>query len=109
MRSIRFPLSPRKVEDLLHLRGLEISHQTVRQWWNRFGPMFAAEIRGKRVEAMRPCRLWQWHLDEGFGRIGQVTHSLWRAADHQGKGQESTVTKTRDRKTTLKFLKNSMK
>jgi putative transposase len=47
---IRFPLSLRNVEDLLHERGIEISHETVRYWWNRFGPMFAAEIRGKRVE-----------------------------------------------------------
>lgn len=53
MLYIRFPLSLRNVEDLLHERGIEISHETVRYWWNRFGPMFAAEIRSKRVEAMR--------------------------------------------------------
>ena len=53
MLYIRFPLSLRNVEDLLHERGVEISHETVRYWWNRFGPMFAAEIRSKRVEAMR--------------------------------------------------------
>ncbi len=52
MLYIRFPLSLRNVEDLLHERGIEVSHEKVRYWWNRFGPMFAAEIRGKRVEAM---------------------------------------------------------
>ena len=41
----RFPLSLRIVEDLLHERGIEVSHETVRFWWNRFGPMFSAEIR----------------------------------------------------------------
>jgi len=45
MRYIRFPLSLRNVDDLLHERGIEISHETVRFWWNRFGQMFAAEIR----------------------------------------------------------------
>ncbi len=35
-------------------RGIDISHETVRFWWNRFGPMFAAEIRRKRVNRMRP-------------------------------------------------------
>jgi putative transposase len=30
-------------------RGIDISHETVRLWWNRFGPMFAAEIRKRRV------------------------------------------------------------
>jgi putative transposase len=59
MLYIRVPLSLRNVEDLLHERGIEISREAVRFWWNRFGPMFAAEIRGKRVEAMRAHRHWQ--------------------------------------------------
>jgi putative transposase len=42
MLYVRFPLSLRNVEDLLHERGIEISHETVRFWSNRFGPMFAA-------------------------------------------------------------------
>ena len=62
MLYIRFPLSLRNVEDLLHERGIEISHETVRYWWNRFGPMFAAQIRSRRVEAMRARR----HLDEVY-------------------------------------------
>ena len=45
MLYIRFPLSLRNVEDLLHERGIEISHETVRYWWNRFGPMFAVNIQ----------------------------------------------------------------
>lgn len=47
---VRFPLSLRNVEDLLHERGIEISHEMVRYCWNRFGPMFAAEIRRKLVQ-----------------------------------------------------------
>ena len=109
MLYVRFPLSLRNVEDLLHERGVEISHETVRYWWNRFGPMFAAEIRGKRVEAMRTCRQWQWHLDEVYVKINGVTHYLWRAVDHEGEVLESIVTKSRDRKAALKFLKKSMK
>jgi putative transposase len=49
MMYVRFPLSLRNVEDFLHERGIDISHETVRFWWNRFGPLFAAEIRKKRV------------------------------------------------------------
>jgi len=49
MRDVRFPLSLRNVEDLLHERGIDISHQTLRFWWNRFGPMFAAEIQRNRI------------------------------------------------------------
>ena len=43
MMYVRYPLSLRNVEDLLAERGIDISHETVRFWWNRFGPMFAAE------------------------------------------------------------------
>jgi putative transposase len=71
--------------------------------------MFAAEIRGKRVEAMRMCRQWQWHMDEVYVKINSMTHYLWRAVDHEGEVLESIVTKTRDRKSALKFLRKSMK
>jgi putative transposase len=45
---VRFPLSLRNVEDLLFERGIDICHETVRHWWNRFGPMFASDIRRQR-------------------------------------------------------------
>ena len=44
MMYVRFPLSLRNVEDLLAERGIDICHETVRHWWNRFGPLFAADI-----------------------------------------------------------------
>jgi putative transposase len=47
---VRYPLSLRKVEDPLFERGIDICHETVRKWWNRFGPMVASEIRRKRVQ-----------------------------------------------------------
>ncbi len=105
----RFPLSLRNVEDLLHERGVEISHETVRFWWNRFGPMFAGEIRKRRFQHLRAPFIWQWHLDEMSVRINGETHDLWRAVDHEGEVLESYVTKRRDRKAALKFLRNSMK
>ena len=109
MLYIRFPLSLRNVEDILHERGIEISHETVRYWWNRFGPMFATEIRRKRVERMRGSNHWRWHLDEVFLKISRVTHHLWRAVDYEGEVLESVVSKTWDRKAALKLLKKSMK
>ncbi|WP_425053470.1 IS6 family transposase [Psychromarinibacter sp. S121] len=108
MMYIRFPLSLRNVEDLLHERGIDVSHEAVRFWWLRFGPMFAAEIRKRRVVGMRSSR-WRWHLDEMFVNINGERHYLWRAVDHEGEVLESFVTKTRDKKAALKFLKKSMK
>ena len=106
---IRFPLSLRNVEVLLHERGIDIRHETVRFWWNRFGPMFAAEIRRKRVQHLRAHSNWQWHLDEVFVKINGETHYLWRAVDHEGEVLESYVSKRRDRKAALKFLSKTMK
>ena len=53
MLYVRFPLSLRNVEDLLHERGIEISHETVRFWWNRFGPM-SAEVRCSPLFSPQP-------------------------------------------------------
>ena len=105
---VRFPLSLRNVEDLLHERGVEVSYETVRFWWNRFGPMFASEIRRRRIEGMRSSH-WRWHLDEIFGKINGERHYLWRAVDHEGEVLESFLTKARDKKAALKFLRKTLK
>ena len=108
MMYVRFPLSLRNVEDLLHERGVDICHETVRFWWHRFGPMFASEIRKRRVLGMRSSH-WRWHLDEMFVKINGERHYLWRAVDHEGEVLESFVTRKRDRKAALKFLRKSLK
>jgi putative transposase len=109
MMYVRYPLSLRNVEDLLHERGIDITHETVRFWWNRFGTICAAEIRRSRVQAMRSFRHRQWHLDEVFVKINGVKHYLWRAVDHEGEVLESFVTKRRDNKSELKFLRKSLR
>ncbi|MCP2679928.1 IS6 family transposase [Maricaulaceae bacterium NA33B04] len=109
MMYIRFPLSLRNVEDLLHERGIDITHETVRFWWNRFGPMMAREIKKRRSQQLRQVTQWRWHLDEVFVKINGQTHYLWRAVDHEGEVLESYVTKTRDKASALKFLKKAMK
>jgi len=84
MMYVRFPLSLRNVEDLLHERGIDICHETIRQWADRFGTYFANKIRGE-------------------------THYLWRAVDHEGEVLEAYVTKKRDKAAALKFLRKAMK
>jgi len=108
MMYIRYPLSLRQVEDILFERGIDICQETVRLWWNRFGPMFAAEIRRRQVHH-RSYSNWRWHLDEVFVKINGETHYLWRAIDHEGEVLEVFATKHRDRKAALQFLKRAMK
>lgn len=109
MMYVRFPLSLRNVEDLLHERGIDISHETVRFWWNRFGPLMAREIRKRRSQQLRQMTQWRWHLDEVVVKINGETHYLWRAVDHEGEVLECYVTRTRDKASALKFLKKAMK
>ena len=109
MLYVRFPLSLRNVEDLLHERGIDVCHESIRLWVDRFGPMFAGKIRMKRAAFMRQVTQWQWHLDEVFVKIRGETHYLWRAVDHEGEVLESYVTKTRDKSAALRFLKKAMK
>jgi putative transposase len=105
---VRFPLSLRNVEDLLHERGVDASHEAIRFWWHRFGRFFASEIRKRRIEGMKSSR-WKWHLDEVFVKINGERHYLWRAVDHEGAVLESYVTKTREKKAALKFLRKAMR
>ncbi len=105
---VRFPLSLRNVEDLLHERGIDVSHEAVRFWWHRFGPLFASEIRKRRIESMCSSK-WRWHLDEMFVKINGERYYLWRAVDHEGEVLESFVTKRRDKKAALKFLRKAMR
>ena len=109
MMYVRFPLSLRNVEDLLFERGIDICHETVRHWWNRFGPLFAADIRRQRVSRLRGFRHWRWHLDEMYVRLNGEMVYLWRAVDQEGEILESYVTKTRDKAAALTFMKKALK
>ena len=109
MMYVRFPLSLRNVEDLLHERGIDICHETVRYWWNRFGPMFAHQIRNRRTHSGSNYSNWRWHLDEVFVKINGETFCPWRAVDHEGEVLEAFVFRQRDLKAALVFLKKIMK
>ena len=109
MLYVRYPLSLRNVEDLLFERGYDLCHETVRLWWNRFGPLFAADIRKQRVSRMRGYTQWRWHLDEVYVKINGELHYFWRAVDHEGEILESFVTKKRDKSAALAFMKKALK
>ena len=70
----RFPLSFREVEELMLVRGVIVTHETIRQWCAKFGPVYAAGLRRRQP---RPGN--KWHLDEVFLTINGRRHYLWRA------------------------------
>ena len=96
------------MEDLLHERGVDVSYEFVRYWWHRFGSQFAGEIKKRRAGGMQSSNR-KWHLDEIFVKINGERHYLWRAVDHEGEVLESYVTKKRDKKAALEFMKKAMR
>jgi putative transposase len=106
MMYVRYPLSLRNLEDLLHERGIDICHETVRFWWNRLGPLFAGDIRKK---GLRTGNFSRWHVNEAFVKVNGEPHYLWRAVDHEGEVLEFCVGKRRDKAAALKLLNKAMK
>ncbi len=106
---VRFPLNLRNVEDLSAERGIDLCHEAVRYWWNRFGRLFAADVKRQRTSRMPGFRQWKWHLDEVYVKINGELHSLLRAVDQEGEILEIYVTKTRDKKAALRLMKKALK
>lgn len=69
MMCVGLPLSLRNVDDLLLARAIDLCHETVLPWRHRFGPLFAADFRHRRVQRMRGFLHWRWQLDEMYVRL----------------------------------------
>ena len=100
----RFALSYRDVEELLAERGVILTYETVRQWCQKFGQIYANELRRRHP---RPGD--KWHLDEVFVTINGRTHYLWRAVDQDGTVLDILVQPRRDKAAAVKFLRKLLK
>src|SRR6476619_2431153 len=100
----RFPLSLRMVEEMLAARGIEVSHETVRQWALKFGQSFANQIR-RRLPAAGD----KWHLDEVVISIAGRKHWLWRAVDQHGIVLDVLVQSRRDKQAAKRLLRKLLK
>ncbi|MCX7342391.1 MAG: IS6 family transposase [Hyphomicrobiales bacterium] len=96
----RFPLSLRMVEDLLAVRGIIVSHETVRCWAEKFGRIYASKIRRRAPQFGD-----KWHLDEVVISINGKKHWLWRAVDADGFVLDALVQSRRDRRAAEKLLR----
>jgi transposase-like protein len=100
----RFCLSTRDVEELLLVRGVIVSYETIRQWCRTFGQEYAHQIRRRYP---RPGDTW--HLDEVFLTIRGVRHDLWRAVDQDGHGLDILVQNRRNKKAAKQFFRKLLK
>jgi putative transposase len=100
----RFPLSLRMVEEMLAARGIDVSHETVRQWARKFGQSFANQIRRKLPDPGD-----KWHLDEVCLMISGTKHWLWRAVDQDGFVLDVLVQSRRDKRAAKRLLRKLLK
>ena len=100
----RFTLSFRDVEDLLAERGLDISYETVRRWFLKFGAPIACNLRH-----IRPTPSDYWHLDEMVIVIRRRRLWLWRAVDNEGEVLDFLVQSKRNAKAALKLMRKLLK
>src|SRR5918997_2881292 len=100
----RFPFSLRMVEEMLAARGIEVSHETVRQWALKFGQGLANQIRRRLPSAGD-----KWHLDEVVITIAGKKHWLWRAVDQDGFVLDVLVQRRRDKRAAQRLLRKLLK
>src|SRR3954463_16664780 len=100
----RLPLSLRMVEEMLAARGIDVSHETIRQWGLKFGQAFANQIRRRLPRAGG-----KWHLDEVAVKIAGVQHWLWRAVDQDATVLDILVQSRRDKRAAKRLLRKLLK
>jgi len=100
----RFVLSLRDVEEMLAMRGVALTYETVREWCLKFGQTYANHLRRK---SPRPGDIW--HLDEVFLKINGRIHYLWRAVDQDGDVLDILVQSKRDKRAARKFFRKLLK
>jgi putative transposase len=100
----RFALSFRDVEEMLAMRGVSLSYETVREWCLKLGQTYA---NGLRHKSPRPGD--RWHLDEVFLKINGRLHYLWRVVDQDGDVLDILVQSRRDKKAAKKFFRKLLK
>ncbi|MFC3859482.1 IS6 family transposase [Deinococcus antarcticus] len=95
----RFTLSYRDIEELLFQRGIQVSHETIRDWCDKFSPNLSKELRKRE-----PRRGSRWHLDEVCVKIKGVKHWLWRAVDEHGAVLDVLLQEHRDTEAAKTFF-----
>jgi len=100
----RFSLSFRDIEEMLAMRGVALSYETVREWCLKFGQTYANNLRRKS-----PRSGDNWHLDEVFLKINGRLYYLWRAVDQDGDVLDILVQSRRDKRAAKKFLRKLLK
>ncbi|WP_211704308.1 IS6 family transposase, partial [Paraburkholderia aspalathi] len=100
----RFNLSLRDVEELLLERGVTVTYESIRNWFERFGAQFA-----RRAKIARDKPGSTWHMDELFVNLRGEPYVLWRAVDEHGTELDVLLQKRRDKAAAKRFFRRVLR
>jgi putative transposase len=100
----RLPLSFREIEEVMAMRGVLLSYETIRRWCHKFGQTYANALRRRRP---RPGD--KGPMDEVFLTINGQTHYLWRVVDQDGNVLDILVQSRRKARAAKKFFRKLLK
>ena len=95
----RFNHSYRDIKEQLAFRGIILSHETVREWCQKFANYFRDVIK---KHERKPSD--KWHLDEMTVKINGEPFVLWRGVDSEGMELDVFLQKRRNKKSAVRFL-----
>ena len=100
---LRYGLSYRDVEELLAERGIEVDHDTIYRWVQRFTPLV--------IDAARPCRHSvgdRWFVDKSYGKVAGAWRYVYRAVDQHGQVIDVFVSQRRNVAAVAKFFETML-
>jgi putative transposase len=101
---LRFALRFRDVELMMAQRGVVVSYESIRCWFEKFGRQYPQKIRRQRGRMGEV-----WHLDEAYLKINGKCHYLLRAVDQEGQVLDILVQPKRDKAAVERFFKKVLR
>ncbi len=92
------------MQELLCERGIDVTHEAIRQWCLKFGQDYANQLKRRRAQPGD-----KWHLDEVFLTINGQRHYLWRAVDQDDNVLDILVQSRRNKHAAKKFFRKLLK
>jgi len=97
---LRYKLSLRDLAEMVLTRGFTFTHETVREWEERFAPLLTERLRAKRQGKAGK----KWHADETYVKVDGRWRYLYRAIDADGNLVDSMLSETRDMEAAKRFF-----
>lgn len=101
----RYPLSYRNVAEMMAIRGIEVSHQSIYRWVGKLGKEFGEKARNIHGEK----RNVSWYVDETYVKVKGQWKYLYRAVDRNGEVLDVMLSAHRNKKAVKRFFKLTMK